>query len=44
MEQHFAPQVLVVMDKHFASQLFVLMKQHFASKLPNHHLSLVSFL
>jgi hypothetical protein len=44
MEQHFAPQVPVVMDQHFASQLSIMVKQHFASKVPNHrHFSLVSF-
>jgi hypothetical protein len=37
MEQHFAPQVVVLMDQHFASQLSVLMKQHFANEFSNHH-------
>jgi hypothetical protein len=37
MEQHFAPQVSVVMEQQFVPQLSILMKQHFASKLLDHH-------
>jgi hypothetical protein len=44
MEQHFAPQVLIMMKQHFTPQLYIAMKQHFAFELPNHQLSLVSFL
>jgi hypothetical protein len=43
MEQHFAPQVLIMMKQHFTPQLYIAMKQHFAFELPNHQLSLVSF-
>jgi hypothetical protein len=44
MEQHFAPQVLVVINQHFASQLLILMKQYFAFELPNHRHLFYSFL